>query len=232
LAPGDQVLGPPPCRGFEAHNRPGSASRAEGYWESMGADNAPEPSVAVPRSNRGEPGDGCAELHLAFLPLVNSGRIDLLDNARMLLQFVGLERRVARSGKDSADHAPGSHDDLSNAVACAAQMAIAPPMSIPLTGPIIVTRADIDPCGRQTHFGTIEIALADWRREDSGIRRPIEEKTLTTASETAGRPWRTLKAKWPRSRPGPSELDDARRRFAFDANTGDDAAKRGGSSAS
>jgi hypothetical protein len=58
-----------------------------------------------------------SELYLAFLPLVNSGRVDLLDSERMVLQFVGLERRTARSGKDSVDHPPGAHDDIANSVA-------------------------------------------------------------------------------------------------------------------
>jgi hypothetical protein len=31
--------------------------------------------------------------------------------------MVGLERRTARGGRDSIDHAPGAHDDLANAVA-------------------------------------------------------------------------------------------------------------------
>ena len=58
-----------------------------------------------------------SELYLAFLPLVNSGRVDLLDSSRMVAQFVGLERRTSRAGKDSVDHAPGAHDDVSNSVA-------------------------------------------------------------------------------------------------------------------
>jgi hypothetical protein len=60
-----------------------------------------------------------SELYLAFLPVLNSGRLDLLDNPRVVNQFVGLERRTARSGKDSVDHAPsaGAHDDVANAVA-------------------------------------------------------------------------------------------------------------------
>jgi hypothetical protein len=41
----------------------------------------------------------------------------LLDNPRLTNQLLGLERRVARSGKDSIDHAPNAHDDLANAVA-------------------------------------------------------------------------------------------------------------------
>lgn len=48
---------------------------------------------------------------------MNAGRIELLDHARLRGQLLGLERRVARGGRDSVDHAPGSHDDLANAVA-------------------------------------------------------------------------------------------------------------------
>jgi hypothetical protein len=51
------------------------------------------------------------------LPLFNSGKIELLDLPRLSTQFVGLERRTARSGKDSIDHAPGAHDDIANAAA-------------------------------------------------------------------------------------------------------------------
>jgi hypothetical protein len=35
----------------------------------------------------------------------------------LLTQLVGLERRTARGGRDSIDHAPGAHDDLAKAVA-------------------------------------------------------------------------------------------------------------------
>ena len=58
-----------------------------------------------------------SELYLAFLPVLNSGRLSLLDNQRMVTQFTALERRTGRSGKDSVDHAPGSHDDVCNSVA-------------------------------------------------------------------------------------------------------------------
>jgi hypothetical protein len=58
-----------------------------------------------------------SELYIDLLPLVNSGRILLLDNARMLDQLCALERRTARSGRDSIDHPPHGHDDLINAVA-------------------------------------------------------------------------------------------------------------------
>jgi hypothetical protein len=40
-----------------------------------------------------------------------------LDVPRLHAQLVGLERRTARGGRDSIDHAPGAHDDLANAAA-------------------------------------------------------------------------------------------------------------------
>jgi hypothetical protein len=55
-----------------------------------------------------------------LLPLLNSGRIELLDHQKCQQQLLGLERSVARGGRDSIDHAPNAHDDLINAVAGAA----------------------------------------------------------------------------------------------------------------
>lgn len=52
-----------------------------------------------------------------FLPLMMSRKCDLLDNQRLVNQLCGLERRTARSGRDSIDHAPNGHDDVANAVA-------------------------------------------------------------------------------------------------------------------
>jgi hypothetical protein len=58
-----------------------------------------------------------SDLYLAFLPLLNSGRVDLLDNPTLITQLCSLERRTARGGRDSIDHAPGAHDDVANAAA-------------------------------------------------------------------------------------------------------------------
>ena len=58
-----------------------------------------------------------SDIYHDLLPLLNAKRVELLDNPRLAAQLVGLERRTARSGRDSIDHAPGGHDDLSNAVA-------------------------------------------------------------------------------------------------------------------
>jgi hypothetical protein len=58
-----------------------------------------------------------SDLYRELLPAINSRRVDLLDDARLFAQIVGLERRTARGGRDSIDHAPGAHDDLANGVA-------------------------------------------------------------------------------------------------------------------
>jgi hypothetical protein len=58
-----------------------------------------------------------SDLYRDFLPLLMGRRVELLDNPRLVAQFAGLERRVSRAGKDSIDHQPGGHDDVSNAVA-------------------------------------------------------------------------------------------------------------------
>jgi hypothetical protein len=58
-----------------------------------------------------------SDLYRELLPAVNACRVELLDHPRLAAQLVGLERHVARSGKDTIDHAPGGHDDLANAAA-------------------------------------------------------------------------------------------------------------------
>lgn len=58
-----------------------------------------------------------SDLYRDLLPTINSGRVDLLDHDRLIAQLCSLERRTARSGKDSIDHPPGGYDDLANAVA-------------------------------------------------------------------------------------------------------------------
>jgi hypothetical protein len=58
-----------------------------------------------------------SEIYGALIPAVNSGKVDLVDNARLVAQLAGLERHTSRSGRDSIDHSPGSHDDVANVVA-------------------------------------------------------------------------------------------------------------------
>ena len=64
-------------------------------------------------------------LYLNLLPLLNSGKVRLLGNRRLVTQLIGLERRTSRAGRDSIDHAPGAHDDVANAVAGALLLATA-----------------------------------------------------------------------------------------------------------
>ena len=58
-----------------------------------------------------------SEIYQAALPMLNSNRVELLDNKTLRTQLVGLERRTARGGKDSIDHRPGGRDDVANAAA-------------------------------------------------------------------------------------------------------------------
>jgi hypothetical protein len=63
-----------------------------------------------------------SDLYQDALALFNSRRVELLDHPKLLQQLLGLERRTARSGRDSIDHAPGAHDDVANAVAGCASL--------------------------------------------------------------------------------------------------------------
>ena len=58
-----------------------------------------------------------SDIYRDFLPLLNSSSVSLLDHRRMRQQFLTLERRSTRGGRDVIDHAPMGHDDIS--VACA-----------------------------------------------------------------------------------------------------------------
>jgi hypothetical protein len=55
-----------------------------------------------------------SDLYREVVAPINAARVELLDNPTLRAQLIGLERRVARGGKDSIDHAPGSRDDLAN----------------------------------------------------------------------------------------------------------------------
>jgi hypothetical protein len=66
-----------------------------------------------------------SDIYRDLLPLLNSRKVQLLDDRRLISQLHGLERRTARGGKDSIDHGPGAHDDSANAVAGALVLASA-----------------------------------------------------------------------------------------------------------
>jgi hypothetical protein len=64
-----------------------------------------------------------SDIYRDVLPIINSGGCELLDLPRLIAQLCGLERRIARGGRDSIDHAPGGHDDIANA--CAGALCLA-----------------------------------------------------------------------------------------------------------
>lgn len=67
-----------------------------------------------------------SDIYRELVAPVNAGRVELLDLPRLRAQMSGLERRVARGGKDSVDHGPGGHDDVANAAAGALGLAAKP----------------------------------------------------------------------------------------------------------
>ena len=74
-----------------------------------------------------------SELYAELLPVINTGRVELLDHARTVAQLCALERRTGR-GRDSIDHPPNAHDDCCNATALlAAATAGAGPPPLPAT---------------------------------------------------------------------------------------------------
>jgi hypothetical protein len=58
------------------------------------------------------------------LPIINGGRIELLDHDKAVGQICSLERRVWRGGRDSIDHPPKGFDDIANVIAGAASLTI------------------------------------------------------------------------------------------------------------
>jgi hypothetical protein len=79
-----------------------------------------------------------SDFYRDLLPVLNSGRLELLDHPRLVNQLCGLERRTSRAGKDSIDHAPGTHDDIANSVAGVTWAAIGGP------GPLVITQKILD----------------------------------------------------------------------------------------
>jgi hypothetical protein len=73
-------------------------------------------------------------LYTEFLPLLNSGKVELLDVPRLITQLCSLERRTGRgTGRDSVDHPQGGHDDVANATAGCAVMAVSGPRPLNIT---------------------------------------------------------------------------------------------------
>jgi hypothetical protein len=63
-----------------------------------------------------------SELFRDLLPLLNSRKVMLPRNDRLVHQIVSLERRVAAAGRETITAPDRGHDDLANAVAGAAKL--------------------------------------------------------------------------------------------------------------
>lgn len=63
-----------------------------------------------------------SDLYLGFVAYVNSSTVELPDDAALLRELRGLERRRGSSGRDRVDHRPGSTDDRANSVAGVADL--------------------------------------------------------------------------------------------------------------
>jgi hypothetical protein len=82
-----------------------------------------------------------SDLYRDLLPLVNGARIELLDHPKSINQLCALERKTARSGKDSIDHPPKQHDDVINAIAGAVVHAHVAPKPMFFAPPFVVSQA-------------------------------------------------------------------------------------------
>lgn len=58
-----------------------------------------------------------AGYYLDLLPAINSERVEIPPDDKLIRQLAELERRTSRAGRDSIDHPPHGHDDRANVVA-------------------------------------------------------------------------------------------------------------------
>jgi hypothetical protein len=96
-----------------------------------------------------------SQVYGEWLPLVTSQRVALLDHPKLVQEALGLERRTARGGRDSIDHGPHGHDDLSNAAAGA--LVLAAQRGADDAGLLVCEREPSDLLATMIHeFGPIE----------------------------------------------------------------------------
>jgi hypothetical protein len=87
------------------------------------------------------------------LPLLNSQRLRLPDNRRLVSQFCALERQTTRSGRDSISEPRGAHDDLCNVVAGLAGIVTS------TAAPALWCRADLMMTGRPIPWPTRAVQI-------------------------------------------------------------------------
>ena len=81
-----------------------------------------------------------SELYLSGLPLFTRGVVSIANQPPLLRELRLLERRTARSGKDTVDHGVGGSDDYANSLFGALHLAASvpfyqePPIVMPFVG--------------------------------------------------------------------------------------------------
>lgn len=101
-------------KSYRVHQVTGDAYGAEWVSERFRVHGIDYQKSALPAS----------ELFRNLLPAANSGRVELPDHPVMKAQFLALERRVGRTGRDSIGHPDrkNAHDDVAAAVAGAVSL--------------------------------------------------------------------------------------------------------------
>jgi hypothetical protein len=109
-------------------------------------------------------------IYADVLPLFTSGKLRLLDAARMAAQFAGLERRTGTGGRDRIDHGPSGHDDICLSVSGALTLAVRADAAVAMADPLItrISRAEALGFGAGATQASWESAHGVRRRDWSG----------------------------------------------------------------
>lgn len=113
--------------------------------------------------------DTKSNIYRDFLPLLNSGTTRLLDVPRMHNQLTGLDRRTARGGHESIDHAPGAHDDLANVTAGVLRLAHAVKSRPKPYEKEPETVEEVERVKRQKWLRSVIAGAERKRRDESGV---------------------------------------------------------------
>lgn len=87
-------------------------ARSDRYAGTWPADEFKRHGITVEQSAKPK-----SDLYKDALSAFNSAQVEIPPDERLISQFIQLERRTSRGGRDSIDHPPGGHDDRANAVA-------------------------------------------------------------------------------------------------------------------
>jgi hypothetical protein len=103
---------------------------------------------------------------------VNSRRVLFVEQAELMRELRGLERRRGSSGRDRVDHRAGSHDDLANSAAGALVLALA---SMARHAPAVLVNAEVPPTTRGVGYAPHEYVEAPgtgWNLYGLSSKRP------------------------------------------------------------